>query len=416
MHETTLGDLCSLIVDSEHKTAPKDPAGSHPLIRTSDLGKARADLAGAQRVNSETRALWTKRAAPTSGDLIMAREAPVGGLFQVPSGVEPVLGQRTVLLRPDPDRVDGRFLMYRMASTDLQARMAEMSTGATVPHLNMVDIRSFPVPSLPSMPTQRRIAAVLSAFDELIEINERRIELLEDLARSLYRAWFVHFRFPGHEDVELVDSELGRIPGGWAIAPASQVFQVNPRFQGRQTSYPKVLMADVGEQFSHVLPSAVVDRASGSKFMRGDVLFARITPCLENGKTALVMFLDPGEVGVGSTEFIVLRGMNVGPAFTYCAARSDQVREHAIKSMSGASGRQRVANDSFNSLLVVEPSKAVASRFEATAGPLLKAVFQHRLHSEGLAATRDLLLPRLVTRRLDISDVDLGVLTPAEAE
>ena len=66
-------------------------------------------------------------------------------------------------------------------------------------------------------PTQRRIAAVLSAFDELIEINERRIELLEDLARSLYREWFVHFRFPGHEDVELVDSELGPIPEGWQV-------------------------------------------------------------------------------------------------------------------------------------------------------------------------------------------------------
>jgi len=235
-----LGDLCSLIVDSEHKTAPKDPAGHHPLIRTTDLGEARADLGRAQRVNSDTHALWTRRAVPTAGDLILAREAPVGGIFQVPAGLEPVLGQRTVLLRPEPTRVNSTFLMYRLAAGDLQSRMAEMSTGSTVLHLNMADIRTFPVPQLPSMSTQRRIAAVLSAFDELIEINERRIELLEDLARSLYREWFVHFRFPGHEDVDLVDSELGPIPAGWDVVPASDVFKVNPRVRGAQLSYPKV--------------------------------------------------------------------------------------------------------------------------------------------------------------------------------
>ncbi len=216
--ELALGELCSMIVDSEHKTAPKDKAGLHPLVRTTDLGKARADLSRAQRVDSKTYALWTKRAVPSAGDLILAREAPVGGIFRVPTGVEPVLGQRTVLLRPESTRVDSAFLMYRLASGDLQARMAEMSTGSTVPHLNMADIRTFPMPPLPPLSAQRRIAAVLSAFDDLIEINERRIELLEHLARSLYREWFVHFRFPGHEDVELVDSELGSIPEGWEVA------------------------------------------------------------------------------------------------------------------------------------------------------------------------------------------------------
>ncbi len=262
---------------------------------------------------------------------------------------------------------------------------------------------------------QRRIAAVLSAFDELIEINDRRIELLEDLARSLYREWFVRFRFPGHEEVAFVDSELGSMPEGWRARPASEVFLVNPRLRSDQQSFPKVAMADVDERYSHVLPSTTVKRPSGSRFEHDDVLMARITPCLENGKTALVKFLEPNDVAVGSTEFVVIRGRKVGPAFVYCAARSDHLRKHAVNSMSGASGRQRIASNCFDTLSLVEPEASIADRFEAAASPMLEEVFARRVQSRALAATRDLLLPRLVTGRLDISAVDLGDLLPPEA-
>jgi type I restriction enzyme S subunit len=174
-------------------------------------------------------------------------------------------------------------------------------------------------------------------------------------------------------------------------------------------------MADVDERVSTVFPSALVTRIAGSKFQRDDVLFARITPCLENGKTALVKFLEPGEVAVGSTEFIVLRGATVGPAFVYCAARSERIREHAIKSMSGSSGRQRVATSCFDSLELVEPSRVVADWFEQLVEPMFEAVFELANYNRRLAATRDLLLPRLVTGQLDISDIDLGDLLPPEA-
>ncbi len=174
-------------------------------------------------------------------------------------------------------------------------------------------------------------------------------------------------------------------------------------------------MADVDERISAVLPSAVATRIAGSKFQRDDVLFARITPCLENGKTALVKFLEPGEVAVGSTEFIVLRGATVGPAFVYCAARSERIREHAIKSMSGSSGRQRVATSCFDSLELVEPPRVIADRFERLVEPMFEEVFELANYIRCLAATRDLLLPRLVTGQLDISDIDLGDLLPSEA-
>lgn len=276
-------------------------------------------------------------------------------------------------------------------------------------------LRGFRFP-LPDIRTQRRVSAVLAAFDELIEINEQRIELLEDLARALYREWFVHFRFPGHQDVEMVDSELGPIPEGWPIRSASDLLDVNPRMQADQALYEKFAMADISERFSHAAPSTTTEKLSGSKFMRGDILFARITPCLENGKTALVLSVEDGAVAVGSTEFIVLRGREVGPALAYCFARDERVREHAVKSMSGASGRQRVAKDCFETFRTLIPPRWLCTRFEDVAMPMFESVAQLRERNETIAATRDLLLPRLVTGRLDISDLDLGTLEPAEAE
>ncbi len=174
-------------------------------------------------------------------------------------------------------------------------------------------------------------------------------------------------------------------------------------------------MGDVDERISAVFPSNATARPTGARFQRDDVLFARITPCLENGKTALVKYLEPGEVGVGSTEFIVLRARRVGPAFVYCAARSDAVRGHAIKSMSGSSGRQRVATGSFDTLLLAEPVQSVAQSFEEVAGPMLDEVFELAALSRRLAATRDLVLPRLITGRLGISDIDLGELLTLDA-
>ncbi len=393
MHEVALGELCSMIVDSEHKTAPKDTAGLHPLVRTTDLGKARANLSRAQRVNSETYALWTKRAVPSAGDLILAREAPVGGIFQVPTGVEPVLGQRTVLLRPESTRVDSAFLMYRLASGDLQARMAEMSTGSTVPHLNMADIRTFPMPRLPSMSAQRRIAAVLSAFDELIEINERRIELLEDLARSLYREWFVYFRFPGHEDVELVDSELGPIPEGWEVRRLGAVAELR---------YGKSLPAKIRRPGGvPVVSSAGVIGTHDLALVEGPgIVIGR------KGNVGSVWWVEDDFFPIDTTYYVE-SDLSLGLLYWQLQGLAF-VDSHAA--VPGLSREQALA------LALVLPGQHVVESFDQVNRALVPASAGLRATNHQLAATRDLLLPRLVTGRLDISDIDLGVLTPLEVE
>jgi len=142
---------------------------------------------------------------------------------------------------------------------------------------------------------------------------------------------------------------------------------------------------------------------SGAKFQNGDTLFARITPCLENGKTGFVQFLpDAQAVGFGSTEFIVLRSRTLTPEFVYLLARSDEFRGVAIKSMSGATGRQRVQEQCFGDFQIVQPPRAVLDSFSAIVAPSFRLVYKLHLQIQNLRRTRDLLLPRLLSGQIDV--------------
>lgn len=207
----TLNDYCELIVDCEHKTAPIQEIG-YPSIRTPNIGRGFFNLNGVNRVSETTYAEWTKRAIPVGGDLILAREAPVGNVAVIPEGGKFCLGQRTVLLRPNKARVVPDYLCYLLLMPSMQALLIGKSGGATVRHLNMRDIRSLPIGDLPALPEQEKTASVIKAYDDLIATNQSRIALLEESARMLYREWFVNLRFPGFEQVKRFEG----VPEGWS--------------------------------------------------------------------------------------------------------------------------------------------------------------------------------------------------------
>ena len=151
------------------------------------------------------------------------------------------------------------------------------------------------------------------------------------MARGLYREWFVHFRFPGHESVPLVDSSLGQIPQGWEMKRVTDAVKVSPGVVvPRDREKPFVPMGCLSNDSMLIADIESRDGNSGAKFQNGDTLFARITPCIENGKTGYVQFLpEANAVAFGSTEFIVLRSVSLTPEFVYCLARSDEFQRNA---------------------------------------------------------------------------------------
>ena len=182
-----LGDACVAVVDCEHKTAPQDDSGVAWAVGTPAMADGRIDYAQAKRISAETYEAWTRRMVPAEGDLILAREAPVGPVVRVPSRPRVALGQRTVLLRPDTTKVDAGFLYYLLRSDVMQFRMLSQAEGSTVAHLNVADVRDLPLPPLPPLPEQRAIAEVLGALDDKIESNRRIWKLRLELAGSAFR-------------------------------------------------------------------------------------------------------------------------------------------------------------------------------------------------------------------------------------
>ena len=295
---------------------------------------------------------------------------------------------------------DPRFVSYFLRTLNFASR----SAAAAVPGINRNDLHRIPV-RCPAPTDQRRIASILSAYDDLIENNTRRIAILEEMARRIYEEWFVRFRFPGHERVRMVESELGLVPEGWPVVPASTAIEINPTTKVPKDGLKPFLAMNCLSDGSMLIDSpGEREGNSGSKFRNGDTLFARITPCLENGKTGFVQFLpDDAATAFGSTEFIVLRSRTLTPEFVYLLARSDPFRDNAIKSMSGASGRQRVREACFDTFLMANPDRVTLSRFEALVLPTFKLVQTLALKNANLRATRDLLLPKLISGELDVS-------------
>jgi len=185
-----LRDVVEFIVDCEHKTAPAALPDSYFAysVGTRNLKAGRIDLGSAKQVDAATYEAWTRRGQPQCGDLILAREAPVGQVGYVDGRARLCLGQRTVLIRPDPSRADPRFLHYLLLSPPVQQWMQDRAAGSTVPHLNVADVRLLELGTLPALPEQWAIREVLSALDDKIESNGRLVNAAQKLAGAVWSA------------------------------------------------------------------------------------------------------------------------------------------------------------------------------------------------------------------------------------
>ena len=328
-------DLCELAVDCVNKTAPVvDYETPYRMLRTTNVRGGFVDAENTRFVAEETFIKWTRRGTPKKGDVILTREAPLGDVGRLTSDNRVFLGQRLFMYRADPEKLDSEYLAYVLQSPLVQGRFRSKGFGATVEHAKVGDCENLLIP-VPDLVTQKKIGSILSTYDNLIENNKRRIELLEKTARQLYKEWFVRLRFPGYEHVKIIDG----MPEGWKSCVASQALYINPKVsveKGMEITH--VPMACLSESQMTVDVSKFEKRSIHTpvKFISGDTLFARITPCLENGKTAFVNFLHDKEVACGSTEFLVLRGRKVSNYFAYLLAREESFRGNAIKSMIGS--------------------------------------------------------------------------------
>jgi type I restriction enzyme S subunit len=404
----TIEEATEAIIDYRGRTPPKTNSGI-PLITAKVIKDGRILEERREFIAPNFYDDWMRRGLPRRLDVLITTEAPLGQVAILRGTAKIALAQRVILLRARRSRMDPVFLFYALQSEFSQGELHARATGTTVAGIKQSELRRVRLPIF-ALPVQRRIADILSAYDELMENFRRRILLLEEMARALYREWFIHFRFPGHEKVPRVNSSFGRVPKGWRVKAVPECVDINPRITTNgDCEKPFVPMGCLAN--NSMLISEIETRAgkSGAKFQNGDTLFARITPCLENGKTGFVQFLPNDDaVAFGSTEFIVMRSRTLTPEFVYLMARSEDFRGNAIKSMSGTSGRQRVQEKCFSGFSLAHPARDLLDRFSDIVAPSFRLIQQLHLEIENLRRARDLLLPRLLSGQvcLDVSAVE----------
>jgi type I restriction enzyme S subunit len=418
--EVALWDIAEYI--NGRATKPSELASNGvPVIKIAELNRGITEET--DRIPPE---LVEEKHWVSPGDLLFAWSGSVG-IYRY-TGPKAALNQHIFRVVAKPG-IDQGFLRYLLLSCVPLFQLHVQDKRTTMGHVTKKDLQRIRV-RIPPLQEQRAIAHILGTLDEKIELNRRMSETLEAMARALFKAWFVDFEpvrakmegrwqrgqslpgLPAHlYDLfpdRLVDSELGEIPEGWRVVELGQVIEINPhRTLRKGQCAPYLDMASMPTR-GHV-PLRVVERpyTSGTRFTNGDTLLARITPCLENGKTAFVDFLAPNEVGWGSTEFIVLRPKPPLPAeFGYCLARDPDFREFAIQSMTGTSGRQRVQPEALARYLLVVPSDDVAKAFGALVEPWFRKASASERESRTLAALRDALLPKLIRGEIRVKDAE----------
>lgn len=331
--------------------------------------------------------------------------------------------QAVGIIRPDRSKANPRFIHYVLSSPSTRSLVHRSVAQSAQPNFNLQDIGNLPIPKLP-IREQNAVSCTLGMLDDRIELNRKMNEMLEGIARALFKSWFVDFdpvrakaegrstglpkRLADLFPSSLDESEIGEVPQGWCVVPLPDAIEVNPvRLLRRGQSAPYLDMANMPTN-GHA-PDFVADRpfGSGMRFTEGDTLVARITPCLENGKTAYVDFLKQQQVGWGSTEYIVMRPKEpFPPQFAYYLARSARFREFAILSMTGSSGRQRVPVEALTHFKIALPSNGIAVEFGRLVSPLMGRVRAGVDQSATLAKLRDALLPKLVSGELRVPDAE----------
>lgn len=409
---TTIGRIAE-VFDGPHATPTKTDEGPY-FLSISSLESGRFDLSKSAHLSDEDFKKWTKRVTPQKGDLLFSYETRLGEAALMPDGVRACLGRRMGLLRPRLDKVTPEYLLYVYLSPVFQQTIvANTITGATVDRIALNKMPDFPI-RIPEIGEQKKVASLLKNIDAKIDCNNRINAELEAMAKALYDYWFVQFDFPDAHGKPyqssggkmVYNATLKReIPEGWEDVVASDLFDFNPTLSlpiNTEASYVDMASLPVTGFMTNTPERKLF--AGGMKFQNGDVVVARITPCLENGKTALISLLKDGEIGFGSTEFIVIRGKRGAlSAFAAQLSRSTPFRQFAITNMTGTSGRKRIDANTLENFSLPLPSEDILLEYEKMACSFFERMTINAKENQHLAQLRDWLLPLLMNGQVTVA-------------
>jgi type I restriction enzyme S subunit len=404
VNQGLIGEISAAIIDYRGKTPPKSTQGVK-LLTAKVIKDGGIDETRLEYISEETYTWWMRRGFPRQWDILLTTEAPLGETALLRSAEPIALAQRVILLRGNPTLVDQLYLFAALRSPIVQDRLRQRATGTTVLGIKQRELRMVQIP-LPPLDIQRKIAAILSPFDDLIENNTRRIKLVEEMAQRIYREWFIDFRYPGHEDVPLVDSTLGPIPEGWRWKELGEIaaearLAVDPGSVDPATPY--VGLEHMPQRSIAIAGWGLAADAGSQKyqFKAGDVLFGKIRPYFHK-------VVVPPVDGICSTDAIVIRSRTPWlSGLVLAVVSSDAFVDEAVQTSQGT----KMPRANWNVLErypVPFPPLVLIESFGSFMDDTVAVIHRLVMSNRSLGAIRDLLLPRLIAGEIDVSDLDIA--------
>lgn len=415
--ETTLGDIC----DEVNGIIQTGPFGSQlhqsdysdvgvPVVMPKDIIEGRINPDTVARISAE-HVERLPRHKLVNGDIVYGRRGDIGRQAIIRSEQAGwMCGTGCLRLSLGDSVLNPLFLHYYLRQEDVVGWITNQAVGATMPNLNTAILRSVPV-KFPPLPIQRRIAGILSAYDELIENSQRRIKILEAMARALYREWFVHFRFPGHDTVPRVPSPLGEIPQGWEVKRLDQICRsiqdgdwIETKDQGGE-DYRLLQISNVGVgefvetgNFRYITQETF-DRLRCNEIVPDDLLVARMPTPIGRGWLATKMpwkMITAVDVAIIRSEPAVIH-----PLFLVQAWNEDSNLRRIAAQASGTT-RLRITRRELAAMEFVIPPVSIQQKFSDIVRPQSEMIEALRQQIQNLRRTRDLLLPRLLCGQIDV--------------
>ena len=358
-----------------------------PIVTVEHLGNRVFTEQNLPRVSDSDKARLIKYTLST-GDIVFSRVGSVDRCSYVDKSHDGwMFSGRCLRVRPT-ELVDSLYLYYYFCLEETKQFVRNIAVGATMPSINTKLLGEVEI-ALPDLNNQKRIAAVLSSLDDKIENNQKLNDNLQQQAFSVF-------------DNLIANAENND-------CTVSDYAFLNPKRTLTKNQVARSI--DMSQlSTSGAFPSGWEMKPfnGGMRFTNGDTLLARITPCLENGKTAFIDFLDDGEVAFGSTEYIVLAPKNgTPPEMLYCLARYPAFVDYAVKNMNGSSGRQRVSAETVGQYRLPLFDKHSLVLFKEVVSPMFLKMRYNSLENIRLSELRDALLPKLMSGEIDVSAVQL---------
>jgi type I restriction enzyme S subunit len=327
-----------------------------------------------------------KFGAPKQGDLLLTSVGTLGSVYVVKPGDRFYFKDGNLTWFRHFKELDSHFLYYWLGSPQGKAELQKCAIGSSQSAFTIVLLKSMAI-ELPPLPIQRRIAGILSAYDELIENSQRRIKILESMARALYREWFVHFRFPGHESVPRVPSPLGEIPQGWEVKKLFELTKVN---YGKNLPIKK--LADDG---AYPVYGAAKIIGRYTEYTREE----RTIICGCRGSV--------GEMQITQPQCYVTNN-----SFAFDPTHPDSyfwlfltLKERGLRDVVGGAAQPQITLEGISSVELATPPLPFRARFQQAVSALFEQVWTLDSQAQTLRRTRDLLLPRLLSGQIDVEAI-----------